>query len=53
MECLANTKIYNISHLMEFVTQDYGFKGSNDCQGKASRDQISTLKTFHKRPQRP
>ena len=28
-------------------------QGVQRCQGKASRDQISTLKTFHKRPQRP
>lgn len=51
VESVLNTKNHNISCLMDFVpwlpTQDYGFKGSKRCQGKASRDQISTLKTFH------
>ena len=41
-----------ITHLMEFVAR-LRVQGVQRCQGKASKDQVSTLKTFHKRPQRP
>ena len=51
-----NTKNYRVDHASWISCPGYPrirVRGVQRCQGKASRDQFSMLKTFHKRLQRP